>query len=494
MNKARIFSARSVCAAAVCLFFLPLSAAAGEVTWSTVVPRLGHPQTIQTWGLSNVQVSVKYRTNLINTTTGAPIACGSTVPVGTKAKYIFEQGVFDDVYWVGTGYNADSPYGAWMPDAQRPPGDICIARNLVHPPLKHTSSSYGILSIAPPVKTLQNAPTGCTKDASGEAYTCTLDTPGTYDSTYLFAPTKGKFYGTGGFLGSSFAQTDPNCKPQATIDWEGNTYMSECPTRSDKAMGPLFCKNPPLLTPEINVPEKAFACRITVAQASGNPPGAPGRGPGTNPSDACVVGTPYSFSVTATDPENDRVRYAIDWDGNGSIDQYVPASGYVSSGAQQIVVRTFATPGDKTVLVLAQDEEGMTSSWTKVPFTCSVMQINIERNTASQEEPSIPQTGYGLGIGGGIGGGAVIDLNIRAVPSLLRSGQATKVTWSATNADSCTVSGSNGDAWTGLVSPVGGRMSSPITQRTSYTLTCLSEGQRFSKTAVVNILPTWRED
>jgi len=69
-----------------------------------------------------------------------------------------------------------------------------------------------------------------------------------------------------------------------------------------------------------------------------------------SPSGSCTVGQNHSISMTATDPDaTDQVRYLIDWDNNGTVDQTVPASGYVNSGTAQSASRTWSTSGSKTV-------------------------------------------------------------------------------------------------------------------------------------------------
>ena len=58
-----------------------------------------------------------------------------------------------------------------------------------------------------------------------------------------------------------------------------------------------------------------------------------------------------------------------------------------------------------------------------------------------------------------------LSATLNASPSLLHAGNTTAVSWSATNADSCTVHGSNGNSWGGTSSS--GHMSSPSRGRPS---------------------------
>lgn len=86
-------------------------------------------------------------------------------------------------------------------------------------------------------------------------------------------------------------------------------------------------------------------------------------------------------------------------------------------------------------------------------------------------------------------------LDIRVSPSLVRQGESTTVTWTSSGMVSCVVSedapGLN-DRWTTLN---GTQLSGPITQQTTYTLSCLDEDDDvFTDTARVNILPVWEEE
>ncbi len=197
---------------------------------------------------------------------------------------------------------------------------------------------------------------------------------------------------------------------------------------------------------------------------------------------ACVVGQAHTISMTTTDPDSDPIRYLIDWDANGMVDQFMPASGYVPSGTAQTASRTYALVGSKTLQVHAEDDTGNLSGWKSLTFNCS--------NSATG---GINEGGNGNGGGGGTES-SLPALDLRVVPSLVRSGATTKVHWSATNVDSCSVSGQNGDAWNGIQSPLGGKTSRPITAETTYTLSCHTpDGATLTKSATVRIIPTFQE-
>lgn len=85
--------------------------------------------------------------------------------------------------------------------------------------------------------------------------------------------------------------------------------------------------------------------------------------------------------------------------------------------------------------------------------------------------------------------------NITASPRLVGSGKTTTITWETTDAESCTVSGTNGDTWSGIASS---KTSSPITQVVQYTLACddtdpdTTEDDFTDRVTVVRV-PAWLE-
>lgn len=94
-------------------------------------------------------------------------------------------------------------------------------------------------------------------------------------------------------------------------------------------------------------------------------------------------------------------------------------------------------------------------------------------------------------------------LDIRVTPQLVRRSSLTTVNWQANNVASCTVSENNPlitDSWLGETlgcvgnTCSGSHESSMITQQTRYTLNCIGlDGNEYSDTAVVNILPVFIE-
>lgn len=144
-----------------------------------------------------------------------------------------------------------------------------------------------------------------------------------------------------------------------------------------------------------------------------------------------------TYSFVSTDPEAETVRYAIDWDNNGSTDEYAPTSGYVASGASASATHSWGTTGTKTFQARAIDSTGKISGWTSYAVAVS--------------DPS-----------------PVVLLT--ASPSSISTGQSSTLTWSSSYATSCTGTNfSTGGAVSGSVSV------SP-TVSTTYTVNCTGSG------------------
>ncbi len=92
---------------------------------------------------------------------------------------------------------------------------------------------------------------------------------------------------------------------------------------------------------------------------------------------------------------------------------------------------------------------------------------------------------------------------LTAKPSLVRKNATSTISWNIGNASSCSVTGTNGDSWTGLSAAASncthvpsGCWSSPIPQQTFYTLSCTpldTSKPQYIENATVNILPDYQE-
>ena len=81
-------------------------------------------------------------------------------------------------------------------------------------------------------------------------------------------------------------------------------------------------------------------------------------------------------------------------------------------------------------------------------------------------------------------------LSLKAVPQLVRKGEPTTLTWSATNATSCTVSSPTGFSSDGMS---GSQVIGNIEEQTVFTLSCDSAAGKAMTTVTVSLVPEWRE-
>jgi hypothetical protein len=81
--------------------------------------------------------------------------------------------------------------------------------------------------------------------------------------------------------------------------------------------------------------------------------------------------------------------------------------------------------------------------------------------------------------------------HLQAQPQLVSPGLTTTLYWDVSNVESCTVTGSNGDSWSGLS---GIKTSAPILTQTLYTLSCVPlTGDPFTEQQSVSVVPIFQE-
>lgn len=441
------------------------------------------------WSMSGVQVQISYRVSAKNLTKGTMISCNGkgSAHTGDNIQFQFLPHTHTDISWFAAGQSYDSPYGSWIDGAAKPYPDMCPHyedRDYVGS--YSTNEGYGqgkfyaTLSVNPPGKSLVNiSGFKCGNTDAFGGKTCSAAVAGKIFPSFSFAPTYGYFYGRGtinrGFLGSfdpRFDQCRTSNKPMETAYAYASAYWI--------GEGPY----------KVDVPQQKIACPITIISPQvENSTSSMARAPSLSASGgSCVLGSPFSMQFSGTDPQNETIRYEIDWNDDGSTDELVPASGYVSSGSSQTASRTYSNTGSrsKTVNVRFRDVGGNASPWATLNFQCAAP-------TSNNNEETVGLNGNSDGTGFGGQSGLVNptpDLRIELSPSFLRRGKPTEVNWSASRVTSCVVTAPNGDSWTGIT---GTEISKPIQNATRYTLTCQSNQGVKVKNAVVNILPTWTE-
>ncbi|MFA7193779.1 MAG: hypothetical protein WC087_02595, partial [Candidatus Paceibacterota bacterium] len=319
--------------------------------------------------LTNPNLQIRYNSRVVNTNTGQILSCGSKVAPGTKIRFEFIPHEYTDVAWFGTGSSYDSPYGNWNENAGRSSGSICQEKNFymigvqthkghvrIYKPGDTDSmeayaklKNYMDFSVNPPTKTISGLAdvAGCQTLANGNVE-CSVNEETTLSAKFNFGETFSQMYY--GFK-SRIGTKDEQCYATANPLSEAFSALGNTVTRFGGRGG--FSSAPtPTATPDpikIPIPAQSISCPIYVADSGTNtPPNAPTITV-NNGDKSCVSGATISYGATSIDadkdPEDSQLRYLIDWDNDGSVDQTVPSTGYVSSNTTQTF--SFVTRGDE---------------------------------------------------------------------------------------------------------------------------------------------------
>ncbi|MFZ2886937.1 MAG: hypothetical protein WA021_03905 [Minisyncoccia bacterium] len=530
---------------------MSLSGVSASKLWTTNVSgSLCNRCYSSSWFIDSPMITVQYGVQVILDSTGETVPPGGTIPAGEHVLFLFKPHVSGDIFWFGTGHHNTSPYGDWVTSLalgadgsdsvpQEVGGsihNICSPENVTTVTHKDGNAAFGALGINAPKKRIGGLDAyTCTPIAAtgggvssvgtlnGGGLDCVFESGGEVSADFVFEEVSGHFYTNAGPVGGG-------CYGSNDLSFTGPAYIGDG-SRGGVGGGRYT----------LNVPEQTIPFTLTVLDV-GDPPTAPSLQGGA----ACVVGQPFTIKMSATDPDGDGIRYGVDWNADGAVDQFVPASGYVPSGTEQSSSRTYATSGAKLVKVFAQDEKGKVSPTASINFNCG------GEGEEEGDEPSTCPLGYSLqnktcvfaGCPGGysnIGGQCVVDApqctssyycsgnnlfqrnaqcvesfnqtcvfgctgggcvsappgsgKIIAVPALVRSGEKSVITWDTSDMLSCSVLENNPKIQDSDSRVRGTFISSALTEQTSYTLMCEKEGGgTFSDSATVNILPVFEED
>lgn len=447
------------------------------VNYTSSLPYWYYQQTASAWasggwivGLQSPNVNVSYNANVYNHDTNALIPEGSVVPVGTKLRFVPSRG---GISWNGTGHSVDTPTGKWIGGAVYPyttgttyySGETyrtgqCKAEDFV----SYSSFISGLkvhipLSVNPGSMSVNvSGSTAGLSNLGGNVYQVT--SPGNISATFSYASTYGRFYYEY-YLPSSVGG-GPVCR----------TSWDRLPMRNTAAyslVSFMFAVvSSPYNTSLGNFWVPATNISYTLSANSPNtPPNIPNI---TNVgSNNYLAGSVQSFTIVGTDPDGDSIRYGVDWDMNGTIDQWTT---YVASGGSRSISRNWATAGSKTFRARTQDDKGGLSGWRNHTVTINepapTLNFSATHNTANY--PS----------------GSTITID---------AGQDVALNWNTTSATACTANG----GWSGAKPTSGANVAitepSPGTSAT-YSLVCTGPGGTTptrSITIVTNTPPNFTE-
>jgi hypothetical protein len=171
--------------------------------------------------LGSRNVTISYNVEVRDKDTGQIIPDNSIVSIGTKIKLSILPHTKNDIYWFGTGYGQDSPYGEWKNGAP-PPEKVnnkvtCEEKDLVTTMVAQYIHMYenGVhvgcefdrfndiyipLVVSPPNKFINQLATNLQcgsvygSETSGFSKDCTVIGNGDIDISFKFSETFGKFY------------------------------------------------------------------------------------------------------------------------------------------------------------------------------------------------------------------------------------------------------------------------------------------------------------
>jgi len=323
-------------------------------------------------------ITVQYHAQVKNSDTGVIISDGAVLPIGTQLT--FEAIPFEDtdISWVA-GFTYDTPFGHWIPNAEPPPFSCALGPYGDYVPptgdFGTYATPYAPLSVNPPNVAIDLSGSTANLSCDASQINCTITSAGTINATISFAPTFGKYYGRYRYFG----ELSPYDIPVEYTDTDGKEWGYCFGNQYPASFIPLWIntnilqyflssvENVPLPYPTytLTVPQQTIPFSFTASGTANNPPTTPTIvGPTTG-----VIDTFYSFNITSTDPDGNTIRYGIDWDFNSTVDQWVPATGHVTSGVTQTGTKQWTTTGSKSFKALAQDNQGVTSGWATHTIT-----------------------------------------------------------------------------------------------------------------------------
>ena len=118
-------------------------------------------------------------------------------------------------------------------------------------------------------------------------------------------------------------------------------------------------------------------------EPSNNPPNTPNRPLGQN---SGYIGTSYSYSTSAEDPDEDKIKYTFDWG-----DITTSETEFVNSGETVSQSHDWAKPGEYRIRVIATDNRGASSRWSELLLArilapISFLSISISTNPVPSGE------------------------------------------------------------------------------------------------------------
>ena len=321
--------------------------------------------------ITSPTISVGYDFSVIDKNTGQLISKNSTVAPGQQLIFKFGSYTSDNVFWFGTGYSMDSPYGDWSVNAAAPArvsGKVtCDSKDFVNDykltfengGSNETYKVYAPFMVNPPARTLTNT-SGLSCGALsvsplGEIQAeCTVTAAGgtTVTPSFNFSSTYGVFY---------YRYYDNRDMSGMGVGGPG-CYGNNIPMKMTAVSGPSYTYDPqnnPDSGTQVPIPAKSVAYPLAV-ETGNNPP--------TTPTVTCPVGTinpgqNIQITLNGTDPDGNQIQFGVDWNGTGDVNnaswgtlRNVPAAESLTKTGG------FAAAGTYTIYGWSKDQGGLMSN------------------------------------------------------------------------------------------------------------------------------------
>lgn len=202
-------------------------------------------------------------------------------------------------------------------------------------PSSHERKRYATPTVNPPTESITT-----TGNISCSGDVCTVTGEGAISVRVNFASTYARFYMT-----------------------DYNTYVNISNGVNGCSLEGTFTPNPTNL-----------AASSVTFNFNGYTPAPPNTAPNPPTISGPTTGNPttqYTFGFVATDPDGDNIKYGVDWDGNNTVDEWLPSTGDVASGVSRTGVKSWSAVGSKTFKALTQDAAGLQSTWASYTITLS---------------------------------------------------------------------------------------------------------------------------
>jgi len=323
-------------------------------------------------GLTNFNVNINRQAYVYKN--GDQISDESFVAVGDTISFVAP--VYDtDISWNGTGRSVDTPYGHWLVEAVAP-NSVDYTSDFVF--VQDTYNIYIPLSVDPSdiayVHTGSTADLDCNGDnivdATPVGESCVVKSAGNILTQVNYSSTYGKFYyhytGSGGYFyynKVAMRKSSMVAPPAGASIFTGTSMLELLQACIAPCSGVIADSDYTLPIPSQTIPFTLTAVAV------GNPPTPPTIvGPTTG-----ITNTPYTFTLTGTDPDSDTIRYGLDWNSDSLVDQWIPSTGYVNSGTEQSVDKLWPAVGTYTFQALTQDMNSGSSGWTTHTITIDTL-------------------------------------------------------------------------------------------------------------------------